>query len=54
MILKIKSTETLKIKVVYKVYDGELELEKMTLNKLITNSYNLWITYVEELASNKS
>jgi hypothetical protein len=39
-----------------RVYDGEMELEKMKLNRLgeITKAYDSWVTYVEDIASKRS
>jgi len=38
------------------VYDGELQIKKMKMNKIeeITNAYDSWTTYKEKIDSEKS
>jgi hypothetical protein len=46
----------LKREVVDQVYDGEVKLEKMKLDRIgeITQAYDSWVTYVEGLTSKKN
>jgi hypothetical protein len=46
----------MKREVVDMIYDGEIEIEKMNLNRIeeINEAYDSWITYKEKIASEKS
>lgn len=50
-----KIEKEIKRELVMKLCDGELQLEKMQLNKLeeVRKNYELWTTYIEEKASKK-
>jgi hypothetical protein len=46
------SKRYLKLEVAHKIYDGELELEEMKLDRLskITHTYESWVNFVSDLA----